>query len=196
MKYRDMVQQKLREESVLKAIQQANECGENCKYSEEQIIEAQKQLGKRQLNQIYNELIHPISNAILYPIYTLATLVLMPIVYVYDTKVTIVAAITAFILILVFLIVFNIVENSVKKDMGKNREWMKYLNKFVNDTYGVGYILTSIGYLTGMLDSEIFWYLYTGIVVMFIIAIYFDLIKPLVISLRKHFKTTKTKCRS
>lgn len=187
MQYKEILQQKLREESVLKNLQQANECGKNCKYSEEQILEAQYQLGKMQINYIHNELINPVSNSLIYLVYILATLILMPILYVNNVEGANVAAIIAYVLMLVMLIIMWVVESSVKKDTEKNREWIKYFNKFSNDTYAFGYILTSLGYLMVILDSVVFWYIYVVMIVVFSIAIFFDLVRPLVIDLWQHF---------
>ncbi|HIZ82004.1 MAG TPA: hypothetical protein H9722_07945 [Candidatus Mediterraneibacter pullistercoris] len=191
MQYKEIVQQKLREESVLKSLQQANECGKNCKYSEEQILEAQHQLGKNQINHIYNELINPASNALSYVTYILTTLVLMPILYVNNVEGTHVAAVIAYMLVLIMLVIMQVVESSVKKDAEKNREWIKYFTKFSNDTYAFGYILTSLGYLLAILDSEVFWFVYIIMIMVFSVAIFFDLVKPLVINLQLHFGNRK-----
>ena len=192
MQYKEIEQQKLREESILKSLQQANECGENCKYSEEQILEAQCQLGKERINHIYNELINPISNILIYFIYILATLILMPILYVNSMDGAKTAAVTAYVLMVVMLIIIRVIESSVKKDTEKNREWIKYFNKFSNDTYAFGYILTSLGYLMVILDSGVFWYVYVAMIVVFSTAIFWDLVRPLVINLRQHFGNRKS----
>lgn len=192
MQYKEIKQQKLREEDVLKSLQQANECGEKCKYSEEQILEAQCQLGKEQMNYIYKELINPISNILIYFIYILVTLILMPILYVNTVGGVKAAAVIAYVLMLVVYIIMRVIESSVKKDTEKNRGWIKYFNKFSNDTYPFGYILTSLGYLMVVLDSGVFWYTYTGMIVVFSVAIFFDLVRPLVIYLRQHYGNRKS----
>lgn len=192
MQYKEIKQQKLREESILKSLQQNNECGEKCKYSEEQILEAQCQLGKEQMNDIYNGLINPGSNILIYFIYILATLVLMPILYVNNVEGAKAAAVIAYVSMLIMLIIMRVIESSVKKDTEKNRGWIKYFNKFSNDTYAFGYMLTSLGYLMVILDSGVFWYIYVGMIVVFSVAIFFDLVKPLVIYLRQHFGNRKS----
>ena len=192
VQYKEIKQQKLREENVLKSLQQANECGEKCKYSEEQILEAQCQLGEEQINYICNELISPISNILIYFIYILATLILMPILYVNNVEGAKAAGVIAYVLMLVMLIIMRVIESSVKKDTEKNRGWTKYFNKFSNDTYALGYILTSLGYLMVILDSGVFWYIYVGMIVVFSAAIFFDLVRPLVIYLRQHFGNRKS----
>ncbi len=192
MQYKEIKQQKLREERVLKSLQQANERDVKCKYSEEQILEAQCQLGKEQINDIYNGLINPTSNALIYFIYILATLVLMPILYLNNERGTITAAVTAYVLMLVMFIIIQAIESSFKKDTEKNREWIKYFNKFSNDTYAFGYILTSLGYLMIILDTVMFWCIYLVMIAVFFVAIFFDLVRPLVINLRQHFGNRKS----
>ena len=172
MQYKDIKQQKLREERVLKSLQQANERGVKCKYSEEQILEAQGQLGKEQMNGIYNGLINPTSNVLIHFIYSLATLVLMPILYVNNEVGIKTAAVTAYVLILVMLIIMRVIESSFKKDTEKNRGWIKYFNKFSNDTYAFGYILTSLGYFMIILDTVVFWYIYVVMIAAFFVAIF------------------------
>lgn len=68
----------------------------------------------------------------------------------------------------------------IKKDIEKNREWIKYLNKFSNDTYMFDYVLTSLGYLMIILNSKMFCYIYVVMIAVFSFTIFFDLVKPLV----------------
>lgn len=112
------------------------------------------------MNYIYNELINPISNMLIYFFYILGALILMPILYVDNKGGAIVAAVIAYILLLVILIITRVIERSVKKNIEKNRGWTKYFNKFSNDTSALGYILTSLGYLMVILDTGAFWYIY------------------------------------
>lgn len=201
MQYKDIKQQKLREENILNSLQQANECGEKCKYSEEQILEAQCQLGKKQINHIYDKLINPDSNVLIYFVYTVVTLILMPILYVNNTggdktAVDIAVAAVACAIILVMLIIVQVIESSAKKDTEKNRRWIKNFNKFSNDTYVFGYTLTSLGYIMVILDFGLFWYIYVSMIVVFFVAIFFDLVRPLVIYLRQHFGNRKLVSRN
>ena len=192
MQYSEAEQQKLREENVLKALKQANEKGENCSYSEEQILEAQYHSGKKQVNHIYKELINPISNNIIYIIYVLATLILMPILYLNYTEVAKVPVIVAYILMAVVSIIISVIERRVKKDTEKNREWINYINTFSNDTFAFSYIVTSLGYIMVILDAGIFWFVYIIMIVVYSIAIFFDLAKPLAINIWQHFGNRKS----
>lgn len=191
MQYKEKRQQQLREESVLKALQQANESGKNCSYSEEQILEAQRQSGKMQVNYIYSELINPVSNGIINIAYILTTLILMPILY-SNKEGSRVAAVTAYVLLFIVLIVLRVVERSVKKDTEKQRKWIIYINKFSNDTFVFGYIATSLGYLMVILDFEWFWFIYVLIVLFFLSAIFRDFVEPFLVYLRQHFGNRKS----
>lgn len=192
VQYKEIIQRKLQEERVLKSLQQANESGKKCQYSEEQILEAQCQLGKKQMNDIYHELINPISNTLIYFIYSLATLILLPILYINNEEGANIAVVIAYILMMVMLIIMQVIKNSIKKDTEKKREWIKYFNRFSNDTYGFGYILTSLGYIMVKLESGMFWYIYAVMIVVFLITIIVDLVNPLAINLRKYFGNRKS----
>lgn len=180
MQYEEIKQQKLREDSVLKSLQEANERGEVCPYSEEQILEAQKQWGKKQLNYIYNELINPTANALLYFISILITLVLMPTLYLKKDNVSETVAFMLMLLFMVLIILIVImVECSFQKDTEKKREWIKYFSKFANDTYGLGYLLTALGYLIYTMGPVKFWFVCGAIIVAFLVAVYYDFLKPI-----------------
>ena len=184
VQYKEIEQQKLREEEILKSLQHANEEGRTCKYSEEQIIKAQRQSGRKKINAIYTEEINPVANDLMYFVYIMTELVLMPILYLNKTRGSIIAALIAYLLFFVILIIMQVTENSIKKDTEKNREWIKYFRKFANDTYVLGYILPSLGYLLVVLDSIRFWYIYAAMIIVFSCAIFFDIVIPLVTCLR------------
>lgn len=179
MQYKELKQRKLREETILKSLEESNEKGIVCSYSEEQILEAQKQDGKKQINLIYEELINPATNNILYVIYSLVTLILMPIIYLNDIEGSRIAAVAAYILMIILLITMQTIRRSVEKDTEKNRDWIKYFNKFSNDTAVFNYIVTSFGYLMIIMEVEIFWYIYIAMSALFLLAMYFDFLKPL-----------------
>ena len=48
--YEDLKQRKMRDNIILKSLEEANESGGICKYSEEQILEAQQQNAKKRIN--------------------------------------------------------------------------------------------------------------------------------------------------
>lgn len=55
---------------------------------------------------------------------------------------------------------------------------MKWLEKFLIDTTVFTYFLTSLGYMLILLDTFVFLYIYTVMIFVFRIAIWFDIIKP------------------
>lgn len=192
MRYKDAEQQKLREERILKALQQANERGENCKYSEEQILEAQHQLGKEKLCEIFSKVIDPITSALLYLIYTVAALIIIPVSYCCGKESAKPVAVIAVVLLLASLIVICLVKRSVKNNTEKNRKWAEHLIHFSNETYALGYIVTTFGYLSVITHYIIFWYIYWALTVAFLVAAFYDLFKPFVTYLRQHFGSRKS----
>lgn len=194
MRYKDAEQQKLREERILKALQQANERGENCKYSEEQILEAQHQLGKEKLCEIFSKVIDPITSALLYLIYTVAALIIIPVSYCCGKESAKPVAVIAFVLLVAIPTVMCLVERSVKNNTEKNRTWAEHLIHFSNETYALGYIITAIGYLSAVAVTEpiLFWCIYGAMTALFLFCIFMGLLKPLTINLRQRFGSRKS----
>ena len=112
--YEDLKQRKMRDDNILKSLEEANESGGICKYLEEQILEAQQQNAKKRINYLYNEMIFPITNNILYLIYSLATLIIFPFIYAGGKKGEEVGAIAAYFLIFSVVIVLAAVEKHVR----------------------------------------------------------------------------------
>lgn len=192
MNYEELRQKMMREENILKSLEKANECEGCCKFTEEQILEAQKENGKKQINTVYQEVIHPITNSILYMLYNLSTLIILPILYVYDTDGAIIVAVFAYLLLFISYLVLKTVENNVKRDLDKARPWSAYINKFSIDTYMFSYLLTSFGYLLAFVKKFIFWYVYICICICFGIVIYFDILKPVLRWIKSMAKRTNT----
>ena len=187
MQYKELLQKKLRDERILNALQQANERGEKCKYSEEQILEAQKQSGKDQLNVVYSESIHPVSNTLSSMVFNLISLILVPIPYMNKLQGDKVNVVVAIISLVILLLILQKVENCFKRDTEKNREWIKYSNKFSNSTYIFFYALTLLGYISSILDSKEFWFLYSAMATGIFIVAFKDVIKPLMGLLQRHY---------
>lgn len=192
MRYKDAEQQKLREERILKALQQANERGENCKYSEEQILEAQHQLGKEKLWEIFSKVIDPITSALLYLIYTVAALIIIPVSYCCGKESAKPVAVIAVVLLLASLIVICLVKRSVKNNTEKNRKWAEHLIHFSNETYALGYIITAVGYILAVTEPIMFWCIYGAMTALFLFCIFRGLLKPLTINLRQRFGSRKS----
>lgn len=148
----------MRDDAILKLLAEANESGEICKYSEEQILAAQQQNAKNKINHLYNELIFPITNNILYLIYSLATLIIMPFIYAGGESGAELGAVAAYFLVFSVAIVLAAVEKYVKNRPEGKEKWPKGFQKFSNNTFALNYMLTSIGYmlaLSGGVDSSV-----------------------------------------
>ena len=181
IKYKDLEQQKLRDDFILKSLEKANMSGKKCRFSEEQIEIAQRQTAKEQINQIYSEEIFPIANNILYLIYTAATLFILPFLYVGGEGGTKVSILTFYALMGVCIIVLIVVEKQIKKRPLGDKKELKAFQKFSNDTFIINYMLTSIGYMMALIGSFTFWYIYLAICLTFFMAVYFDFVKPFMI---------------
>ena len=175
--YEDLKQRKMRDDIILKSLEEANESGVICKYSEEQILEAQQQNAKKRINYLYNEMIFPITNNILYLIYSLATMIIFPFIYAGGKKGEEVGAIAAYFLIFA-------VEKHVRNRPEGERKWSNGFYNFSNNTFALNYMLTSIGYMQVIIEGYVFWYMYAGLCLVFLAALYFDFIKPLLIKIR------------
>ena len=148
----------MRDDAILKLLAEANESGEICKYSEEQILAAQQQTAKKKINHLYNELIFPITNNILYLIYSLATLIIMPFIYAGGESGAELGAVAAYFLVFSVAIVLAAVEKYVKNRPEGTEKRPKNFQKFSNNTFALNYMLTSIGYmlaLSGGVDSSV-----------------------------------------
>lgn len=182
--YEDLKQRKMRDDNILKSLEEANESGGICKYSEEQILEAQQQNAKKRINYLYNEMIFPITNNILYLIYSLATLIIFPFIYAGGGKGEEVGAIAAYFLIFSVVIVLAAVEKHVRNRPEGERKWSNGFHNFSNNTFALNYMLTSIGYMQVIIEGYVFWYMYAGLCLVFLAALYFDFIKPFLIKIR------------
>lgn len=133
---------------------------------------------------LYNEMIFPITNNILYLIYSLATMIIFPFIYAGGKKGEEVGAIAAYFLIFSVVIVLAAVEKHVRNRPEGERKWSNGLHNFSNNTFALNYMLTSIGYMQVIIEGYVFWYMYAGLCLVFLAALYFDFIKPLLIKIR------------
>lgn len=182
----------MRDDAILKSLAEANKSGDICKYSEEQILAAQQQTAKKKINHLYNELIFPITNNILYLIYSLATLIILPFIYAGGESGAELGAVAAYFLVFSVAIVLAAVEKYVKNRPEGIEKWPKSFQNFSNNTFALNYMLTSIGYMLAILEGYVFWYMYTALCLLFLAALYFDFIKPFLIKLAR-LRTAKTR---
>lgn len=187
MQYKEAEQRKIRDESILKSLERTYENGKNCPYSEEQILEAQQQLGQSQVNDIYTRLIHPAVNSMLFTLYILANLIIMPIVYVNDVDGVKVGCLIAYLLMILILIIVNRVQTAIKNNTEK-RVWMERFEEFSNHTYIISYLMTSMSYFMVVMNWVFFGAFYIIMVVIILISVYYVFVKPLKGKIWKYIK--------
>lgn len=180
MEYKELEQNRIKEKEVLQSLQNANIAGEKCKYSEEQILEAQKEKTKEQINFVYENKIFPSINSIIYLIYYVTTLIVLPILFVGKIKDAVYGAVIGYVLLISIVLVIKKVENKIKKDITKEYYLIDCLEKFSSETSIYTYLLTSIGYMLVILDSFSFYFIYLIMVFIFLIVFYYDVIKPII----------------
>lgn len=95
-----------------------------------------------------------------------------------------VGAIAAYFLIFSVVIVLAAVEKHVKNRPEGERKWSNGFHNFSNNTFALNYMLTSIGYMQVIIEGYVFWYMYAGLCLAFLAALYFDFIKPFLIKIR------------
>lgn len=175
---KELVQQREREQQILHENEEAYKKGKQSKYFSYQVEQAQKQIAKNQINELYYGKIFPYTNAIMYAVYYLASLIVLPIVYCGNTT------IPAFVflgLLLVATLISRAVEKRYRANMSKESRIIKQLIKFSGRSAMFCYMLTSIGYLVSMMTLAIFWVVYALMLFLFLISIIYDVIKPLLL---------------
>ena len=85
--YKDLKQKRMRDEMVLRDVELANEKFSVSKYSEEQILNAQEEKGKKEINELYYTEVFPLTNNILYFINYIFSLTVIPIIYYFKNNV-------------------------------------------------------------------------------------------------------------
>lgn len=186
MNYIELKQADMRNSGILASLEAANEKGVACKYSEEQILAAQKGEPRKEINDFYNNKIIPAMNCIIYVFYYLASLIALPILFVFQNseddavmRANLIVGIIGYLLLIAIVLVIKIVDKNLKKQMLRRRPWIDLLNKFSADTSVFTYLLTSVGYMLTMMDHFAFWFIYGTMCFVFIVAMYYDVIKPL-----------------
>ena len=168
-------QERIRDKSIIESNENAYEENKTCAYTEEQIVKAQEENAKHLINELYEEKIFPYTNAVLYLIYYVLTLILMPMIYMGHVLIT---AVLAYFLLLVVVIIIKIVEKAQRKNIKKEHPYLDCLVKFSNGTGTINYIMVSIGYMLTLMTKWYFWIIYVALVLFFLISIYFYVIKP------------------
>lgn len=182
--YEDLKQQKMRDSNILEDMKKSNQKGIRSNYSEEQILKAQEQQAKKEINLLYEEKINPSTNGIIYFIYYIFTLIALPVLFYNESKYKGIVAIGAWLLLFIVVVVNKRVEKKYQKEMHKDIRCAKYFNKFSNDTCVLNYLLSSLGYMLAFFDVFSFLFIYAAMVFVFFVALLFDIIKPFWVQLR------------
>lgn len=184
--YEQLQQQKMREQTILESMQKSNENGTPYEYTEEQMLNAQEQPAKEEINKLFSDKIFPANNGVLYLVYYIFSLIIIPLLYINEEEYKSKVGIGAWMLLIVMLIVLKCTEKLYQREMGKQYKVIECINNFANDTSIYCYILTSLGYFAGFLGAWEFAIIYGAMLFVFIIGFYYKIIKPLWHSMRSH----------
>ena len=184
--FKEYKQKELRDNTILKDVKNANETGRRSKFSEEQILSAQREEGKKAMNELYYEGVFPLINNILFMVYYISSLITLPLVYLNEDPANKIVMIIGGITLIIIWSVIRFIDKFVHKKKFRKKQWMKCLEKFSIDTSVFTYFLTSIGYMLVILNKIYFGYLYLLMCFVFIISVYYDIAKPLLKSKCRH----------
>lgn len=176
--YKEYKQTQIREDMIMNDVEEANAHSRISRFSEEQIISAQEGNGKKAINELYNQLVFPLINDILFIVYCFFSIITLPLIYVDEKNSRIVAIMGYFALILVVLIL-KLVNKYAQERKCTKKTWMECISKFTLDMSVFAYLLTSIGYMLVIMDSFGFWFMYIIMCIVFFTGVYFDIIKPI-----------------
>ena len=173
--YEQLQQQRMKEEAILNSIRQSNKQEKPYEYSEEQMLKAQEQPAKREINELYNNKITPTYNGILYIVFYVFSLIIIPLLYVNQDKFKMGIAFVACGLFCVIAIAIRLAEKKFQEDMHRESKLVTKINKFSNETSVFCYMLTAFGYTIEFLPPFYFWFIYGALSV---VTIGFLLVKP------------------
>lgn len=180
MNYKELQQKKNRDEIILKNLMSSNEKGIPYKNSEEQIIEAQKQISKKEDNKFFEERYLPNYASILSPFFLLVSLITFP-MRLSDGKETLIAVI-AFISLLAIIVIGYALKKNIDKIYGKDYFIFKVLNRYSISTFVFAYMFTALGDIAPVVDKNYcrwMYFIYFTFIFCLIIALVFDIVIPL-----------------
>lgn len=182
----DMIYRRNQAQKILADNEYNYEKGLKSNYSDEEIERAQNEskVAKESINNLYNKRIFPYTNSILYVIYYVVSLAILPLVYnEYDYIIPFIF----YLLLIVIVFVSRIIEKKCRKNIKKEIYIINCLINFSDQTGIFCYLLTSIGYLVKWFSLPLFYGTYLIMWSIFIIAMIFIVIKPCII--RKKYGT-------
>ena len=177
--FKEYEQRRIRDNMILEDVKKANEVGSISRYSEEQIQCAQKEEGKKAINALYYESVFPLMNNILFVVYYILSLITLPLIYLNQDVLNKIVAILGYLALILIVAVIKIIDKFIRNKKFRKTHWMRCLEKFTLDTSIFTYFLTSIGYMLVIMDKLYFWLIYTIMCLILVVAVYYDIVKPL-----------------
>ena len=177
--FKEYEQRRIRDNMILEDVKKANELGSISRYSEEQIQCAQKEEGKKAINALYYESVFPLMNNILFVVYYILSLITLPLIYLKQDFLNKIVAILGYLALIIIVAVIKIIDKFIRNKKFRKTHWMRCLEKFTLDTSIFTYFLTSIGYMLVIMDKLYFWLIYIIMCLILVVAVYYDIVKPL-----------------
>lgn len=175
-KLKELENQKKRDNEVIKENEQSFKEGRSSRFTNEQTENALNQTAKNEINELYYGRVFPYTNAVVYFIYYIVSLVTLPFVYLGKVKIL---AVVFWVILVAALIISRIIEKRVRSNIEKENECIKRLLGFADQTSMFSYLLTSLGYMVAMLSNIGFWFIFAIMVVVFFIGFYYEILKPM-----------------
>ena len=160
-KYKESEQRRIRDNMILENVKKANE--------EE----------KKAINALYYESVFPLINNILFVVYSILSLIILPLVYLNKELGNKIVAGLGYLALIIIVVVIKIIEKFIRNKKFRKTHWMRCLEKFTLDTSIFTYFLTSIGYMFVIMDKLYFGFIYLIMCLIFAVAAYYDVVKPL-----------------
>ena len=177
--FKEYEQRRIRDNMILEDVKKANEVWSISQYSEEQIQCAQKEEGKNAINALYYESVFPLMNNILFVVYYILSLITLPLIYLNQDVLNKIVAILGYLALILIVAVIKIIDKFIRNKKFRKTHWMRCLEKFTLDTSIFTYFLTSIGYMLVIMDKLYFWLIYIIMCLILVVAVYYDIVKPL-----------------
>lgn len=118
-------------------------------------------------------------NNILFVVYYILSLIALPLIYLNQDVLNKIVAILGYLALILIVAVIKIIDKFIRNKKFRKKHWMRCLEKFTLDTSIFTYFLTSIGYMLVIMDKLYFWLIYIIMCLILVVAVYYDIVKPL-----------------
>ena len=118
-------------------------------------------------------------NNILFVVYYILSLITLPLIYLNQDVLNKIVAILGYLALILIVAVIKIIDKFIRNKKFRKTHWMRCLEKFTQDTSIFTYSLTSIGYMLVIMDKLYFWFIYIIMCLILVVAVYYDIVKPL-----------------